>query len=600
VFSENESSSSRVSGIEDDWDDEDREDDFDFDDADIGSGDITKMYNRSRSGMSGPNSQKKESKVGTYAPREQSFKALDKHVNTNKLKKAGKTSVKHTGRDDRATNEQVLDPRTRLILYKMLNKGLIDEINGCISTGKEANVYHAVTPTNEEFAIKVYKTAVLSFKDRDRYVSGEFRFRNGYCKSNPRKMVKLWAEKEMRNLKRLNAAGIPSPEPVMLRLHVLLMKFIGKDGCAAPRLKDATLSDSRFRDVYMQCVKHMRTLYQKCKLVHADLSEYNMLYYKHKLYFIDVSQSVEFDHPSAQQFLRMDCTNVTDYFVRACKDKMTPMTPRELYEFIVDDTINEEEEGAIDKYLEEAQRRVGDREARVGKAAQLAEEAFAAVDKAREKKSAGMTCEEGGEEEAEAAAAAEAEAVAAAAAVLAEVELAELAEKEVDDQVFMSSRVPRSLMEVDVDDFQRRLKATGPDSVSAKFFKSMTTPGAKDQRRIDEAADSAAGEGGAEDQDLEEGEEGEEGGEEGDARRAFIEVELADLDGKSLDELKGISAKGLSTEEQATLRAALKQSQKEHKKATKESRQEQLKNKMPKHIKKKKIKKHQAKAAKGK
>ncbi len=40
-------------------------------------------------------------------------------------------------------------------------------------------------------------------------------------------MVKVWAEKEMRNLKRLWNAGIPCPEPLMLRMHVLLMTFIG-------------------------------------------------------------------------------------------------------------------------------------------------------------------------------------------------------------------------------------------------------------------------------------------------------------------------------------------------------------------------------------
>ena len=49
---------------------------------------------------------------------------------------------------------------------------------------------------------QVYKTSILVFKDRDKYVSGEFRFRHGYCKHNPRKMVKTWAEKEMRNLTR--------------------------------------------------------------------------------------------------------------------------------------------------------------------------------------------------------------------------------------------------------------------------------------------------------------------------------------------------------------------------------------------------------------
>lgn len=31
----------------------------------------------------------------------------------------------------------------------------------------------------------------MVFKDRDKYVSGEYRYRHGYCRSNPRKMVKV-------------------------------------------------------------------------------------------------------------------------------------------------------------------------------------------------------------------------------------------------------------------------------------------------------------------------------------------------------------------------------------------------------------------------
>ena len=102
-------------------------------------------------------------------------------------------AAKHQGltRDERATTDQVLDPRTRMILFKLINSGTIESINGCVSTGKEANVYHAFGPECE-LAVKVYKTSILIFKDRDRYVSGEFRFRHGYCKSNPRKMVRMW------------------------------------------------------------------------------------------------------------------------------------------------------------------------------------------------------------------------------------------------------------------------------------------------------------------------------------------------------------------------------------------------------------------------
>lgn len=71
-------------------------------------------------------------------------------------------------KSDRATTEQVLDPRTRMILYKLLNKGVIQEIHGCVSTGKEANVYHAILDTGEEVAVKIYKTSILVFKDRDK------------------------------------------------------------------------------------------------------------------------------------------------------------------------------------------------------------------------------------------------------------------------------------------------------------------------------------------------------------------------------------------------------------------------------------------------
>lgn len=45
---------------------------------------------------------------------------------------------------DRATVEQVLDERTRRILIKLINNEIVHEINGCLSTGKEANVYHAI------------------------------------------------------------------------------------------------------------------------------------------------------------------------------------------------------------------------------------------------------------------------------------------------------------------------------------------------------------------------------------------------------------------------------------------------------------------------
>jgi RIO kinase 1 len=58
---------------------------------------------------------------------------------------------------------------------------------------------------------------------------------------------------------------------------VLLMGFIGKNGHAAPRLKDVQLEEDMLGRLYRQILKFLWKLYHKCRLVHADLSEYNIL-----------------------------------------------------------------------------------------------------------------------------------------------------------------------------------------------------------------------------------------------------------------------------------------------------------------------------------
>ena len=342
--------------------DEDYEDIFagdDLDDQDYASynpSDYTKTYNRQRrlqEVSSDPNASKTNfPKANPQKPTANTLASIDDQV-TSLSRHAGKLKLNDqqsglggkndrvADKSDRATSEQVLDPRTRMILLQMINRNVVSEVNGCLSTGKEANVYHALSIPQENGletdatplhrAIKVYKTSILVFKDRDRYVTGEYRFRQGYSKSNNRAMVKVWAEKEMRNLKRIYASGIPCPEPVQLRLHVLVMGFLGdKKGIPAPRLKDVELVGSdietRWKVLYLQLLGYMRILYQNCRLVHADLSEYNILYHNDKLWLIDVSQSVEHDHPRSLEFLRMDIKNVNDFFRRKGVDVLSEKT----------------------------------------------------------------------------------------------------------------------------------------------------------------------------------------------------------------------------------------------------------------------------------
>lgn len=298
----------------------DQDEDFDdlFEPSDVSDselqasnpGDYTKAYNRQRklNDASIPDSQKPKAnpQLNTKAAIDDHIKSLARHTAKLKLndEEAGLSTKTSLGaeKSDRATSEQVLDPRTRMILLQLLNRNILSEINGVISTGKEANVYHALsqpsgrnpslslvssaksslgsreqaalhtpmqrpeqptpgppnyahTDTNPKpsesdpqplhRAIKVYKTSILVFKDRDKYVSGEFRFRQGYNKSSNRAMVKVWAEKEYRNLRRLHSAGIPCPEPLHLKAHVLVMGFLGDGrGWPAPRLRDVELEDA--------------------------------------------------------------------------------------------------------------------------------------------------------------------------------------------------------------------------------------------------------------------------------------------------------------------------------------------------------------------
>lgn len=275
-------------------------------------------------------------------------------INTEPIKKGPKTTK---DRANRATVEQVLDPRTMRFLGKIFNKNIISRINGCISTGKEANVYHGDhedhSITDREYAVKIYKTSILVFKDRERYVDGEFRFRNTKNQSNPRKMVKVWAEKEFRNLKRLYTNGIPCPEPIELRSHVLVMEYLTKGNAQpSPKLKDHPFKDlDEVVFYYQQMLIYMRRMFQKCRLVHADLSEYNSIVHNDKLYIIDVSQSVEPEHPMSLDFLRMDIKNVNDFFSR----KSIHVFPERLiFQFIVEPHlgIENEEDSDLRTYLD--------------------------------------------------------------------------------------------------------------------------------------------------------------------------------------------------------------------------------------------------------
>ncbi|RYP31507.1 hypothetical protein DL767_005730 [Monosporascus sp. MG133] len=318
----------------DDIFDDDEDGDSDLD----GEADISRNYNRQRP----LHTNQQKPKANTASNIDDQISALSKHAAKIRLDDVKEDQAREKDKADRATSEQVLDQRTRMILLQMINRGVVSEIHGAISTGKEANVYGAVAYPDPngaavQRAVKVYKTAILIFKDRERYITGEHRFKAGAEKGNNRKMVKQWAEKEFRNLRRIHGAGIACPEPIQLKLHVLVMDFLGdRRGYAYPRLRDANIEaeggEELWKRLYIQLLGIMRRMYQVCRLVHADLSEYNILYNKQRLYIIDVSQSVEHDHPRSLEFLRMDIKNTGDFFRRQGVDTLSDRT---IFDFII-------------------------------------------------------------------------------------------------------------------------------------------------------------------------------------------------------------------------------------------------------------------------
>jgi len=136
-------------------------------------------------------------------------------------------------------------------------------------------------------------------------------------KLNQAKVVSVWAEKELKNLTRMFRAGLPCPEPIHLHRNVLVMSFIHTDGWGAPRLADVPVGQFKRAIVVDMCVQVVliaRAMLLRCKLVHADLSQFNVLYQNGRCYVIDVGQAVDTSHPNARELLGLDVKNVLTFF----------------------------------------------------------------------------------------------------------------------------------------------------------------------------------------------------------------------------------------------------------------------------------------------
>ena len=78
-------------------------------------------------------------------------------------------------------------------------------------------------------------------------------------------------------------------------------------------MKDTKLKDPE--KVFNTIFDNIKRLYQYARLVHADLSEYNILMPTlDDPVIIDISQAVVRHHPQSEEFLFRDIKNILNYF----------------------------------------------------------------------------------------------------------------------------------------------------------------------------------------------------------------------------------------------------------------------------------------------
>jgi RIO kinase 1 len=224
------------------------------------------------------------------------------------------TRVKLKDLDQLKVREDVFDDITLLALYKMVNRGWISAIGGSISTGKEANVFLA-DRKDDLVAIKIYMTRTANFQKMQDYIAGDRRFLK--IGKSRRDIVFAWTRKEFSNLKRAADAGLPVPKPLFFDRNILVMEFLGENEQAYPQLRIANIPDPEH--VYIELIEALRILWQEAKLVHGDLSEYNILYGRGKAYLIDMGQAVPPDHPHSIIFLQRDVEQLNRFFSTRCE-----------------------------------------------------------------------------------------------------------------------------------------------------------------------------------------------------------------------------------------------------------------------------------------
>jgi RIO kinase 1 len=126
-----------------------------------------------------------------------------------------------------------------------------------------------------------------------------------------------WLEHEYHTLQLIYEAGGDVPQPIACGHNTILMEYVGEVDLPAPTLNQVTLSREEAAGLYDRLVRNVRLMLD-CNRVHADLSAYNVLYWKGEFKIIDFPQAVDpRSNPEAFDIFRRDVLRLCQYFMRA-------------------------------------------------------------------------------------------------------------------------------------------------------------------------------------------------------------------------------------------------------------------------------------------
>ncbi|MGH9990562.1 MAG: serine protein kinase RIO [Nitrososphaera sp.] len=206
--------------------------------------------------------------------------------------------------------DNVFDMPTLMTINELRRDGIIQYIETSLAAGKESKVYLAVAPDSSLRIVKIYLIVSAEFKKRMQYIAGDPRFSD--IKLGSRSLIMTWARKEFKNMHTAHAAGVRVPLPIAVKKNVLVMEFVAdSEGNPMPALintEEITLND------YQQVIEQMTMLYQKAKLVHADLSEYNIFKTNLGIMLFDFGSAIDIQQPNSKQFLFRDVSNINRFF----------------------------------------------------------------------------------------------------------------------------------------------------------------------------------------------------------------------------------------------------------------------------------------------